>query len=69
MFHRHKVLTVCYLLAHCRYPEFAPMFRAELWNPDEWASLFKAAGAKCESFRLPFCAPWVWLCCTFEIPS
>ena len=24
------------------------MFKAELWDPDEWASLFKEAGAKCE---------------------
>jgi alpha-L-fucosidase len=28
------------------YPEFAPMFKAELWDPDEWATLFKNAGAK-----------------------
>ena len=32
----------------CRYPEFAPMFKAELWDPDKWADLFKEAGAKCE---------------------
>ena len=32
----------------CRYPEFAPMFKAELWDPDEWANIFKSAGAKCE---------------------
>ena len=35
-------------MLYCRYPEFAPMFKAELWDPDEWASLFKEAGAKCE---------------------
>jgi alpha-L-fucosidase len=28
------------------YPDFAPMFKAELYDPDEWADLFKAAGAK-----------------------
>ena len=33
-----------------RYPEFAPMFKAELWDPDEWANLFKEAGAKCELY-------------------
>ena len=35
-----------------RYPEFAPMFRAEMFDPDEWADLFKKAGAKCESRKL-----------------
>ena len=30
------------------YPEFAPMFKAELFDPDAWASLFKRSGAKCE---------------------
>ena len=25
------------------------MFKAELWDPDEWANLFKNAGAKCMS--------------------
>ena len=35
-----------------RYPEFAPMFRAEMFDPDEWADLFKKAGAKCESWKL-----------------
>ncbi len=28
------------------YYQFAPMFKAELFNPDEWAELFKKAGAK-----------------------
>ena len=28
------------------YREFAPAFRAELWNPDEWAEIFKRSGAK-----------------------
>ena len=29
-----------------RYEDFAPMWKAELWNPDEWAELFKRSGAK-----------------------
>lgn len=28
------------------YQDFGPMFKADLWNPNEWASLFKKAGAK-----------------------
>jgi len=28
------------------YYQFAPMFKAELFNPDEWASLFEKSGAK-----------------------
>ncbi len=28
------------------YQDFAPMFKAELFNPDEWASLFVNSGAK-----------------------
>jgi alpha-L-fucosidase len=28
------------------YRDFAPMFRAELFNPEEWAKLFKNAGAR-----------------------
>lgn len=28
------------------YRDFAPLFKAELWNPDEWAKMFKNAGAK-----------------------
>jgi alpha-L-fucosidase len=27
------------------YKDFIPMFRAEKWDPDEWAALFKEAGA------------------------
>jgi len=27
------------------YKDFIPMFKAEKWNPEEWASLFKEAGA------------------------
>jgi len=29
-----------------KFKDFAPMFKAELWNPDEWAELFEKAGAK-----------------------
>ena len=28
------------------YKDFIPMFKAENWDPDEWAELFKKAGAK-----------------------
>lgn len=28
------------------YPQFAPQFRAEMFQPEEWAALFKRAGAK-----------------------
>jgi len=28
------------------YYQFAPMFKAELFNPEEWADLFQKAGAK-----------------------
>ena len=29
-----------------QYRQFAPMFRAELWNPDQWSNIFKRSGAK-----------------------
>ena len=29
-----------------RYEDFAPMWKAELWDPDEWAELFRKSGAK-----------------------
>ena len=28
------------------YKDFIPMFKAEKWNPEEWAELFKASGAR-----------------------
>ena len=28
------------------FKDFAPLFKAELWNPDDWADLFQRAGAK-----------------------
>jgi len=36
----------------CSYPEFAPMFKAEMFDPDEWADLFQKSGAKCEINQL-----------------
>ena len=29
-----------------QYEDFVPMWKAELWNPDEWAELFKKSGAR-----------------------
>jgi alpha-L-fucosidase len=29
-----------------RYEDFAPLFKAELWNPEEWADLLQNSGAK-----------------------
>eukprot|EP01046_Picozoa_sp_COSAG06_P011901 COSAG06_NODE_685_length_13103_cov_126.328668_4_plen_151_part_00 len=29
-----------------QYTSFAPQFTAELWDPDQWAALFKQAGIK-----------------------
>lgn len=29
-----------------RYPEFAPMFKAKFFDPEQWASMFKKAGAR-----------------------
>ena len=29
-----------------KYADFAPMWKAELWDPNEWAELFKKSGAK-----------------------
>jgi len=29
-----------------KYDDFIPMFKAESWDPEKWASLFKEAGAK-----------------------
>ena len=28
------------------YPDFAPMFKAEFYDPNKWASLFQQSGAK-----------------------
>jgi alpha-L-fucosidase len=32
--------------ADFQYEDFVPMWKAELWNPNEWAELFKKSGAK-----------------------
>ena len=32
--------------ADFEYRQFAPLFKAELFNPDQWADLFQRAGAK-----------------------
>jgi alpha-L-fucosidase len=32
--------------ANFKYQDFAPMFQARLFNPDQWAQLFKSAGAR-----------------------
>lgn len=37
------------------YADFAAQFHATLYNPDEWADIFEAAGARYESGIL--CAP------------
>jgi alpha-L-fucosidase len=52
-----------------KYQDFAPMFKAELFNPDDWADLFKKAGARYvvltskhhEGFALwPSAQSWNW---------
>jgi len=52
-----------------KYQDFAPMFKAELFNPGEWAGLFKRSGAKYvvltskhhEGFTLwPSAESWNW---------
>src|SRR5690554_8233911 len=35
-----------------RYQDFAPMFKAEHFNPDQWAELFKKSGARSEERRV-----------------
>jgi alpha-L-fucosidase len=32
--------------AEFQYPDCAPLFRAELFNPDQWADLFARSGAR-----------------------
>jgi alpha-L-fucosidase len=52
-----------------KYQDFAPMFKAELFDPDKWAGLFKESGAKYvvltskhhEGFTLwPSAQSWNW---------
>ena len=33
---------------HIRYQDFAPLFKAEYFDPQHWADLFEKAGAKCK---------------------
>ena len=37
------------------YPDFAPMFKAELFEPKAWVELFQKAGAKCVCVCCPTC--------------
>lgn len=55
--------------ADFQYQDFAPMFKAELFNPDEWADVFQRSGAKYivltskhhEGFALwPSAQAWNW---------
>ncbi|NLA47868.1 MAG: alpha-L-fucosidase, partial [Bacteroidales bacterium] len=55
--------------SHFKYQDFAPMFRAELFKPDEWAELFRNSGARYvvltskhhEGFTLwPSAQSWNW---------
>lgn len=50
------------VLVLCRYADFAPMFKAELFDPDHWASVFKAAGAKCKSTVYVSVHPYLSFC-------
>ena len=36
------------------YPDFAPQFQAELFNPKEWADLFLQSGARCAKSEADF---------------
>ena len=47
------------------YQDFAPMFKAELWDPVKWAELFKHSGAK---FVNSFCMVyWLTECIMLQI--
>jgi alpha-L-fucosidase len=52
-----------------KYPDFAPLFKAELFNPEQWADIFRNAGAQYvvltskhhDGFTLwPSAASWNW---------
>ena len=52
--HRHSTVLIpvhcqrrVFLSVFFRYYDFPPMFRAEMFDPDHWASVFSKAGAKC----------------------
>lgn len=40
------------------YDQFGAMFKAELWDPDKWAELFKRSGAKFVLFMSKHCDGW-----------
>ena len=37
------------------YPDFAADFTAEFYNPEEWADIFKASGAKSPCMKSASC--------------
>ena len=43
------------------YGDFAPEFRAELYNPDKWAALFTRSGARYVVLTSKVCAPLWYL--------
>jgi len=49
-YRKHHNETVAFMKKNYRpdftYADFAPQFKAEFFNPDQWVDLFKAAGAK-----------------------
>ena len=36
-----------YTVSVSSYYDFAPLFKAEMFDPDKWADIFKKSGAKC----------------------
>lgn len=40
------------------YADFGPLYKAELWDPNEWAQLFLEAGIKFTIFTAKFCDGW-----------
>lgn len=47
--HNHKAVKSFHNKVYGKdfgYEQFAPMFKAELFNPDEWAKIFQQSGAK-----------------------
>jgi hypothetical protein len=40
----YECLLQCFTIY--TYPDFAADFTAEFYNPEEWADIFKASGAK-----------------------
>ena len=47
MHRREGVCVLCWILS-LRFKDFAPMFKAESFDPNHWADLFQKAGAKCK---------------------